>query len=114
MLLPAPPGKPLNFLVTNKWRNVEMVRRLRRDMPLLLLASEQVRVGAGGAAVLSCDIPLAPLNTYTHTQASPATVQDEMVPFKQMELLRDTLGYHPHLTWQVGAPDWCGYPRLRV
>ncbi len=35
-------GKPLNFLVTNKWHNMEQIRKLS-GLPMLLLASRQVR-----------------------------------------------------------------------
>ena len=53
-------GKPLNCLVTNKWRNLAEIGRLT-DMPLLLLASvrvsdvlhkAQAACGVGGGAFL--------------------------------------------------------------
>jgi hypothetical protein len=37
-------GKHFNFLVTNKWRNLEVIGQLK-DMPLLMLVSGQVRKG---------------------------------------------------------------------
>ena len=37
-------GKPFNFMVTNKWRNVAEIERLT-NMPLLLMACVRVRLG---------------------------------------------------------------------
>jgi hypothetical protein len=36
-------GKAFNWLVTNKWNNLVEIRRMH-DLPLLLMASERVRV----------------------------------------------------------------------
>ena len=37
-------GKPFNFLVTNKWRNREVIGQLRPDLPLLMLVSGKVSI----------------------------------------------------------------------
>jgi hypothetical protein len=45
-------GKPLNCLVTNKWRNLAEIERITQ-LPLLLLASVQV----SGGCLLGLKIP---------------------------------------------------------
>lgn len=41
-------GKPLNFMVTNKWRNLAEIERIT-DLPLLLMASIHVSLHRGRA-----------------------------------------------------------------
>jgi len=90
--------------VTNKWRNIEAVRRVRPGLPLLLMASEQVRGvcawslwcgrrsrwlgGARGPAAANQPMP-------------GVALQDEIVPFSQMEAIRKAAGSRPGLVWQV-------------
>lgn len=45
----------LNWLVTNKWRNVAEIRRIRR-LPMLLLASVHVRSAAQAAITTTTTI----------------------------------------------------------
>ena len=44
-------GKPMNWLVTNKWSNIKEIPKVDK-LPMLLLASEQVCMGSlrGGGA----------------------------------------------------------------
>jgi hypothetical protein len=115
-------GKPLNFMVTNKWRNLAEVAKLTA-MPLLLMASVHVSAcvamlegarGCAGRGTVSLSLLLARAASSMHTRATPGCnnthhtphtthhtphAQDEMVPFPQMQRLH-AAAVTPYCVWQ--------------